>query len=237
MLLITPLFVQSRESSYDCGYAVINTQIENASVKDESNEKTIGTLKKDDVFSYCNERGNNWFTINSLEYGDELFGGRIEKTDAHKIKEYRKIKLQKQNNFQIFLKKNDVSIFINLLKFIPDKKNFIVENNTIKSINGSKNYEGICDSFYNKKYPVNSINSIDVKINGKNISIPERDIENIYNLSPKKTHAFYDEKEDSLYIFGSNEFGGCSDNSSGSYEIVWIIKNGKYVKKHFFVTP
>ncbi len=70
--------------------------------------------------------------------------------------------------------------------------------------------------------PKTNYQSITIKIDGKTIEIPVKEMENLFNPNAENSECYYDEKNKKLFIISMNADG------AGSYEILFTIENGKY---------
>lgn len=77
--------------------------------------------------------------------------------------------------------------------------------------------------------PQTEYESITILDGNQKLNFPKSEYENLYNVDLKRTSAYYDTREKKLYIEASNSDG------AGSYEVVWMFQNGKFIKKQIVI--
>lgn len=70
--------------------------------------------------------------------------------------------------------------------------------------------------------PVNHYKSIHILLDDKTIQIPEKEIENLFNVNIEFAECYYDDKNDILYLSCTNGDG------AGGYALLFQIEKGKY---------
>jgi len=65
-------------------------------------------------------------------------------------------------------------------------------------------------------------------IDNQKIEIPASALENLYEPNLENTEAFYDDKNDILYIASMNSDG------AGGYNVLWVIEKRQYKTRHVF---
>lgn len=70
--------------------------------------------------------------------------------------------------------------------------------------------------------PISHYTSIKITIKGRNIQIPEKETENLFNINSEFAACYYDNLNDTLYITSVNGDG------AGGYAVLFKIEKGIY---------
>lgn len=190
------------------------------------NSKIIGKLKNGEiVHSYEDDNKSNWITVDFfINSKNDFKTGYIYKDRLLNLYDYENIPIIKNSDY-VILKNNGIEIKITEKKFKKSKHSFLYH----------KQYKNAIIKIDNEEYygtdgeiPEFQYAEILIKINGKTITLPSKALKNLFQPNLFSTSAHYDKKNDILYIDSLNSDG------AGSYEVLWIIKNGKYSKRIIF---
>jgi hypothetical protein len=179
------------------------------------------------VYTFEDEAGTGWTPIDFNQEWLKIYNlsGFVRKGDVKPISEFTPIPYSYSNENKMILKKDDISVILTQVDF--DKSTsvfeFVKENPTVLlKING-KEFFGTDGGMPTKRYGF-----IDVTIGKDKISIPQADLEDLFQPNLEDTQAFYDPKNDILYISSMNSDG------AGGYSVLWIIEKRQYKTRHVF---
>ncbi|WP_300977807.1 hypothetical protein [Flavobacterium sp.] len=140
------------------------------------------------------------------------------------IADYSEVKKIVQKSNQLVLKNTFFEISIQSKKF--DTKNQKIEKNkqgNIIKIN-SKNIYGTDGTVPNTQY-----SSITILHDNKKINFQKSEYENLYNPDLENTRAYFNAKENTLYLEAVNSDG------AGYYTVVFVFKNEKFIEKKIVI--
>lgn len=149
------------------------------------------------------------------------------------VVDYGRLKFYQENpKFKEIVKKtNELVLKLAPFTITIKSKKFDVKNNKI-----TKDKQGIITKINQKEIwgsdgmlPQTEYESITILDGNQKINLPKSEYENLYNVSLESTSAYYDAREKTLYIQASNSDG------AGSYEVVFVFENGKFIKKQIVI--
>ncbi|MGU3375916.1 hypothetical protein [Chryseobacterium sp. M5A1_1a] len=182
--------------------------------------KIIGKINSDEiVYVFESDQPNtNWLNI---DYNEKT-GGYIHSSRLKYIESYEAISPTVRDENKAVFKSGSIKVDI-----ISEKFNY-KEN---KKFFSSSDYSGqkIEDKYKGQPIwgtdgtiPQTHYQSIIVQIGDKKIKIPNKEIENLFNVSNEYTNCYFDRKNDTLYITMLNSDG------AGSYVALFKIVKGEY---------
>jgi hypothetical protein len=174
---------------------------------------------------WCFELSGNWYSIDYEKHG-EFKTGYVYQNRVKLLSKFDTIHFFKKEPHKLVLQKDSLRVLVQTEKFKrkENKLQYFKEdgNAYIEFINGKK-YWGKDGGL-----PTSQYKTIVVQNGATKYSLPKKAVENLFEPNLDFMACYADRKNDLLYITSSN------GDAAGSYEVVWILKKGKYQKR--FVT-
>ena len=199
-------------------FAVINDKDGYVNVRKEKSVHSKVLKKLDNnslifVFVYDKAQDGNWI---HPDYEGYIYNDRVKW--IHKFPQIAK-GIAKGNT--IVFEGKEIQVTLATEKFDKDKHSFKYHKeyrDVIEKIDG-KPFWGTDGNMPKKEYK-----SIEVKIGGKQVSIPQSAYSDLYepNLYTDLNFVYYDKDSDTLYIVANNGDG------AGAYMVCWQIEKGVY---------
>ncbi len=208
-------------------FAFVNSKPGFADIKESgsSSAKTVSRLNNGSVlYVFDADTKTGWIPV-SFERGGNDISGYLPSDDIVPISKLRPVLYNYSNEHKTILKNADISIVITEANFDRTKARltFSMENrNYLEKIN-DKPFYGT-----DGEVPVRQYGFLHVAIGKEKILIPATALEELYEPTLENTEAFYDAKNDILYITSLNSDG------AGGYCVLWIIEKRKYKTRHVF---
>lgn len=189
----------------------------------DAKSKIIGKINSDEiVYTFeLDKNSKNWLNV----YYDDKTAGYISSSKVKLIDSYEVIlPVTKDENKAIFKSGNiKVDIISEKFNYKENKKFFSTSN-----YNGQKiedKYKGNLIWGTDGTIPKTHYKSITVQIRDKKVQIPNKEIENLFNVSNEFTTCYYDRKNDTLYLTMINSDG------AGAYVALFKIVKGVYKER------
>ncbi|OCA79185.1 hypothetical protein BBH99_19810 [Chryseobacterium contaminans] len=189
----------------------------------DAKSKITGKINSDEiVYTFELDKTNkNWLNV----YYDDKTTGYINSSKVKLIDSYEAIlPITKDENKAIF-KSGNIKVDIISEKFnYKENKKFFSSSN----YNGQKiedKYKGNLIWGTDGTIPKTHYKSITVQIKDKKVQIPNKEIENLFNISNEFTTCYYDRKNDTLYLTMINSDG------AGAYVALFKIVKGVYKER------
>ena len=200
------------------GFAVINDKDGYVNVRKEKSVHSRVLKKLDNntlifVFVYDKAHDGNWIYVDNEGY---IYNDRVKW-----IEELPKVAKGVEKKNAIHFSGKDISVTLTSQKFDKSKHSFKYNKeypDAIEKIDG-KTFFGTDGNM-----PKEAYKSIEVKIRGKQVSIPQSAYSDLYqpNLYTDLNFVYYDKDSDILYIVANNGDG------AGAYMVCWQIEKGVY---------
>ena len=200
------------------GFAVINDKDGYVNVRKEKSVHSKVLKKLDNntlifVFVYDKAHDGNWIYVDNEGY---IYNDRVKW-----IEELPKVAKGVEKKNAIHFSGKDISVTLTSQKFDKSKHSFKYNKeypDAIEKIDG-KPFWGTDGNIPKKEYK-----SIEVKIRGKQVSIPKSAYSDLYEsyLYTEFNSVHYDKDNDILYIVANNGDG------AGAYMVCWQIEKGVY---------
>lgn len=219
---IHPCFAQFVEIVDKDGYV---------NLRRESNVKSeiVGQIKSGEIaYIFNGDDFEQWQIVDYAIDSDSLLTGYIHQSRLKLLSSYEQIPaiLSGENEAEFTLRNIEIKVKTEAFDYDKNKhhiKTFQYAKYSIEKYKGQEIWgtDGTT--------PRTHYQSIIIKIDGKKIEIPEKERENLFNPNAESTTCYYDEKSKSLFITAMNSDG------AGSYEVLFIIKNGKYLGRKIYL--
>lgn len=203
-----------------CNFAVIVDKdgYVNVREKESTDSKILGKIKSGEAVFIFEDLDTDWLNIS---FDDDKKSGFIHRSRIKYIKDLEKIPSVDSHDYKAVFHLNNIDIDIETddFDYESNKKYFsetAKEDYTIKKYKGREMWgtDGTIPKTYYK--------SITVKIGNQEIEIPEKDIEDLFNVNNMNAECYFDKANHSIYIHLSNSDG------AGSYVVLFKIENGVY---------
>ena len=215
LLISSYTFAQVNENYF---FAVINDKDGYVNVRKEKSVHSRVLKKLDNntlifVFVYDKAHDGNWIYVDNEGY---IYNDRVKW-----IEELPKVAKGVEKKNAIHFSGKDISVTLTSQKFDKSKHSFKYNKeypDAIEKIDG-KTFFGTDGNM-----PKEAYKSIEVKIRGKQVSIPQSAYSDLYqpNLYTDLNFVYYDKDSDILYIVANNGDG------AGAYMVCWQIEKGVY---------
>ena len=199
-------------------FAVINDKDGYVNVRKEKSVQSKVLKKLDNntlifVFVYDKAHDGNWIYVDNEGY---IYNDRVKW-----IEELPKVAKGVEKKNAIHFSGKDIQVTLATEKFDKDKHSFKYHkeyHDVIEKIDG-KPFWGTDGNMPKKEYK-----SIEVKIRGKQVYIPQSAYSDLYEsyLYAEFNSVYYDKDNDILYIVADNGDG------AGAYMVCWQIEKGVY---------
>ena len=215
LLISSYTFAQVNENYF---FAVINDKDGYVNVRKEKSVHSKVLKKLDNntlifVFVYDKAHDGNWIYVDNEGY---IYNDRVKW-----IEELPKVAKGVEKKNAIHFSGKDISVTLTSQKFDKSKHSFKYNKeypDAIEKIDG-KTFFGTDGNM-----PKEAYKSIEVKIRGKQVSIPQSAYNDLYEsyLYTEFNSVHYDKDNDILYIVANNGDG------AGAYMVCWQIEKGVY---------
>ena len=215
LLISSYTFAQVNENYF---FAVINDKDGYVNVRKEKSVHSRVLKKLDNntlifVFVYDKAHDGNWIYVDNEGY---IYNDRVKW-----IEELPKVAKGVEKKNAIHFSGKDIRVTLTSQKFDKSKHSFVYykePHHSIEKIDG-KPFWGTDGNM-----PKEAYKSIEVKIRGKQVSIPQSAYSDLYepNLYTDLNFVYYDKDSDTLYIVANNGDG------AGAYMVCWQIEKGIY---------
>ena len=209
------------------GYCIINDKDGYVNVRDKPSltGKILRRISEDDIFySVCNN--DDWCSVYTVNDINEWSEGFIHKNRIALLSSLPKI-----NTFIYGLKENQLKAKNDTLLFRIELAPFDSSKHRIQRGSGENGRMEKIDDAYPfgcfDRLPFLEIKFLQLIIHDEIIEFPKNQISDFYEVALERM-SLYSDKKGRLFIFSSNSDG------AGGYEAVWIIKNGKYLRRKIF---
>ncbi|MDR2270116.1 MAG: hypothetical protein LBF27_04335 [Sphingobacterium sp.] len=187
------------------------------------NSAVVSKIDTDEiVYAFPDEKLGNWVSIYYIDHQKEDITGYVHKSRIKLIESYNEIRNTFFDSMGATFKSKDVTVEMKSDKFDYEKN---------KKYFSSTKYENytVVDKFRGQHVwgtdggiPISHYTLIKAIIKGKEIQIPAKEIENLFNINYEFAACYYDDLNDVLYISGENGDG------AGGYAVLFMIEKGKY---------
>jgi hypothetical protein len=203
------------------GYAIIEDKDGFTNIRQEPNAKSkiVGTIKEDDIFYYFSDKGQKeWYSIYRK---NNKKSGYVHKSRVKSLVSLPYVVHKKAVKDTLFFKNDSIDAKIIINTFIPKQHKIEKKNNFIFKIDG-KEPRGRDGGL-----PNTGIKNIQVKIGDNVVDIPQSELDDLFQPS-FGTPTIYIGQKETIFLEMS---GG---DGAGYYEVAFVIKNRKYVKRYVF---
>lgn len=186
----------------------------------DAKSKITGKINSDEIVYVfeADQPNTDWLNV---DYNEKT-GGYIHSSRLKYIESYEKVPPTVRDENKAIFKSGNIKVDIVSEKFNykENKKSFSSSDYSGQKIEDQ--YKGQPIWGTDGTIPQTHYQSITVQIGDKKIKIPNKEIENIFNVSNEYTNCYFDRKNDTLYITMLNSDG------AGAYVALFKIVKGEY---------
>lgn len=228
----TKLILLTAALSFQCSiaqFAKIVDQDGYVNLRKQADTKSsiVGKINSDEiVYIFSPEDGNkNWLNTDYTDKNGETLSGYIHSSRIQYIESYESVPaVSVSENKAVFnSKKMTVTIESEPFNYKENKKYF-----STTQYNGYK----VEDQFKGQQIwgtdgtiPQTHYKSISVNMGGKTLQVPQKELENLFNINTEFAACYFDSKSETLYISMVNSDG------AGGYAVLFRIEKGEYKGK------
>ncbi|SFN07478.1 hypothetical protein SAMN05421594_0825 [Chryseobacterium oleae] len=190
----------------------------------------VGKINSDEIlYLFSPEDNKNWLNADYTDKNGKNLSGYIHSSRVKYIESYRSVPVVSINeNKAVFNSKNiTVTIESEPFNYKENKKYF--------STTDYKDYK-VEDKFKGQQIwgtdgtiPQTHYKSISVKMGGKTLLIPSKEIENLFNINTESAACYFDSEHETLYINMVNSDG------AGGYAVLFTIEKGVFKGKTLII--
>ncbi|AKK71451.1 hypothetical protein HX13_05195 [Chryseobacterium sp. P1-3] len=189
----------------------------------DAKSNIIGKINSEEIlYIFSEDPDESWLNIDYSHKKEKPLTGYIHRSRVKFIESYTEVPSTVKNTDNAVFKSGNrtVSILSGPFDYPGHKKDFssvtagndrLLEKYKGQEIWGT---DGLVPQTYYK--------SITIQTGNKTIQIPQKDIENLFNVNNESTRCYVDLHNDTLYIMMNNSEG------AGAYAALFIIEKGEY---------
>ncbi len=197
-------------------------------LRKEANGKSdiVGKITSDEIlYIFSTEENKNWLNADYTDKKDKILSGYIHSSRIKYIESYESVPAISINESKAIFNSKNITVTIESepFNYKENKKHFSTTN-----YNGYK----VEDKFKGQQIwgtdgtiPQTHYKSVSVKMGGKILQIPPKEIENLFNINTEFAACYFDSEHESLYINMVNSDG------AGGYAVLFTIEKGVYKGK------
>jgi hypothetical protein len=199
----------------------------NVHVSGSANAKIIGKFHDGDVFGY-GEETNGWINVVYLPADSSesrYLEGYIYKDRLLPLEQLPHMPENCKtvsNGHHLTLRNDSLTVELITAPFEP-------KNHTLR-----KNEDGLIEKIDGKRplgtdgeMPLEKLTGLRMTIRGKKADIPVAALDNLYDPTLETCNVFVDKRTGFMYIYLMS-----GRSAAGGYELVWVFKNGRYVRRY-----
>lgn len=177
------------------------------------------------VYAFPDKQFGDWVIVDYTDNQGKNITGYVHSSRIKFIESYKQIPNISFDESRTTFRSKDIMVEMRSDTFDYEKN---------KNYFSSTKYEDYVavDKFKGQKLwgtdggiPTSHYTSIKVTIKGRSIQIPEKEIENLFNVNNEFAACYFDDRNDILYINSVNSDG------AGGYAVLFTIEKGKYKKR------
>lgn len=216
-------------------YAIISSKDSILLVREkpEDKSKIAGRFGNNDLFCFDDRATNKTDWIKVYRYNQTQPGGNteiegyVQRNLIKHISDLTTLSKTKVTDSQALIKNDSISVSVATKRFIPRKHKLTFQvyapgQTKVNKIDG-RPFWGTDGNLPND-LPKNSISSVKITIREHLVLIPKKAYNDLYEPSFRAFKVYLGNKN-TIYIRMDNSDG------AGSYTVIWIIKNHKYLKR------
>lgn len=174
------------------------------------------------VYAFPDEKLRDWIIVDYTDHQNENITGYVHHSRIKLIESYEKIPIKSFNDSIAKFISKDVNVEIKSEKFDYIKKKRYFSSTKYEAYTVEDKFKGQQVWGTDGTIPISHYTSITAMIKGRNIQIPEEEIENLFNVNSEFAACYYDNLNDTLYITSVNGDG------AGGYAVLFKIEKGIY---------
>lgn len=174
------------------------------------------------VYAFPDEKLRDWVIVDYTNRQNEHITGYVHHSRIKFIESYVQIPNISFNDSTVKFISKDVTVQIRSEKFDYQKNKRCFSSTKYEDYTVEDKYKGQQVWGTDGTIPISHYTSIKATIKGLSIQIPEKEIENLFNINNEFATCYYDNLNDTLYITAVNGDG------AGGYAVLFKIEKGSY---------
>lgn len=174
------------------------------------------------VYAFPDEKLRDWVIVDYTDRQNENITGYVHHSRIKLIESYVKIPNTSFNDSIAKFISKDVTVEIRSEKFDYKKNKRYFSSTEYEDYTVEDKFKGQQVWGTDGTIPTSHYTSIKATIKGRSLQIPEKEIENLFNINSAFAACYYDNLNDILYITSVNGDG------AGGYAVLFKIEKGNY---------
>jgi hypothetical protein len=174
------------------------------------------------VYAFPDEKLRDWVIVDYTDRQNENITGYVHQSRIKLIESYVHIPNTSFNDSIAKFISKDVAVEIRSEKFDYKKNKRYFSSTKYEDYTVEDKFKGQQVWGTDGTIPISHYTSIKATIKGRSIQIPEKEIENLFNINSEFSACYYDNPNDTLYITSVNGDG------AGGYAVLFKIEKGIY---------
>jgi hypothetical protein len=185
----------------------------------------VATLLENAVlYAFEDEQKAGWIPVDYATE-PEILSGFVQKRDIKMVSDFLPVPYSYSNKNKYILARDNIGIILTKIDYAKGNSvfTFADDNPTILLKIDGKEFYGT-----DGEIPTRQYGFITVTIGKDRIQFPNSATEGLFEPNLESTEAYYDAKNDILYIKAMNSDG------AGGYAILWTVEKRKYKSRYVF---
>lgn len=174
------------------------------------------------VYAFPDGKLRDWVIVDYTDRQNENITGYVHHSRIKLIESYEKIPIKSFNDSIAKFIAKDVNVEIKSEKFDYKKNKKYFSSTKYEDYTVEDKFKGQQVWGTDGTIPTSHYTSIKATIKGRSLQIPEKEIENLFNINSAFAACYYDNLNDTLYIISVNGDG------AGGYAVLFKIEKGNY---------
>lgn len=174
------------------------------------------------VYAFPDGKLRDWVIVDYTDRQNENITGYVHHSRIKLIESYEKIPIKSFNDSIAKFIAKDVNVEIKSEKFDYKKNKKYFSSTKYEDYTVEDKFKGQQVWGTDGTIPTSHYTSIKATIKGRSLQIPEKEIENLFNINSAFAACYYDNLNDTLYITSVNGDG------AGGYAVLFKIEKGNY---------
>ncbi|WP_454880353.1 hypothetical protein [Sphingobacterium detergens] len=187
------------------------------------NSAIVSKIAADEiVYAFPDEQFGNWVIVDYTDNQEKNITGYVHNSRIKFVGSYMQIPNISFDDNSTTFRSKDVDVEIRSNKFDYEKNKKYFSSTTYEDYTVTDKFKGQKLWGTDGETPTSHYTSIKATIKGRSVQIPEKEIENLFNVNNEFAACYYDDRNDILYITSVNSDG------AGGYAILFKIEKGNY---------
>ncbi|WP_223605855.1 hypothetical protein [Chryseobacterium sp. OSA05B] len=186
----------------------------------------VGKINSDEIlYIFSPEDHKNWLNADYTDKNGKTLSGYIHSSRIKYIESYQSVPAVSINENKAVLNSKNITVTIvsEPFNYKENKKYFSTTNHNGYKVEDQFKGQPIWGT--DGTIPQTHYKSISVKMDGKTLQIPPKEIENLFNINTESAACYFDSEHETLYINMVNSDG------AGGYAVLFTIEKGVFKGK------